>query len=445
MPRRSSRREFLQHTTLTAAAGASLPYWFSGVQTMADDARSPNERPRAGCIGNGGMGRGDGNNVKRYADIVANCDVDREHAEKFKAEIAAGKSEIYEDYRALLDRNDIDVVTISTPDHWHTRIAIAALRSGKDVYCQKPLTLTIAEGKLLRDVVKETGRVLQVGTQQRSEYNNMFLKAVALCHGGRIGKLQRVTVAIGGAPSGGPFPKVAVPQALNWDQWQGQTPAVEYIKERGHRNFRWWYEYSGGKLTDWGAHHVDIAQWGIGMQETGPTKVEVQSAEHPVEFQGGMPTVDDCYNTATTFRIRCEFPNGVEMIIRDRADELGFDNGIMFEGSEGRFFVNRGKLTGEAVDALAQNPIDEATLVALRKGKRIDRHMGNFIECCRDGGLPASDVYTHHRILTTCHLANIAMRLKRNLQWNPETEQIVGDDEANAMQSRDQRKGYEVA
>ncbi|MCY2964392.1 MAG: Gfo/Idh/MocA family oxidoreductase, partial [Planctomycetota bacterium] len=161
---------------------------------MADETKSPNDRPRVGCIGNGGMGRGDASNIKRYGDIIANCDVDRNHAEKLKTEIADGKSEIYGDYRKLLDRKDVDVVTISTPDHWHTRIALAALRAGKDVYCQKPLTLTIDEGKLLCKVVKETGRVLQVGTQQRSEDGHKFLNAVAMVHLGRIGKLKKAIV-----------------------------------------------------------------------------------------------------------------------------------------------------------------------------------------------------------------------------------------------------------
>ena len=437
------RRQFLK-TTAAAAVAAPMPYWAWTQKTMASETQAANDRPRVGCIGNGGMGRGDANNAKRYGDIVANCDVDRSHAERLNTEIAGGKSEIYEDYRKLLDRDDVDIVTISTPDHWHTRIAIDALEAGKNVYCQKPLTLTIDEGKKLRDVVKETGRVLQVGTQQRSENANRFLNAVALCQEGRIGKIKRVTVAIGGAPKSGPFPVKDIPNGLNWERWLGQAPEVDYRTERCHGNFRWWYEYSGGKMTDWGAHHVDIAQWAIGMDESGPDSIEVLNVVHPVEFKDGWPTNDETYNTATNFKVRCMFSNGVEMLIRENAPDLGFDNGIMFEGEKGRFFVNRGKLTGAPVEAMKDQPIDPDVLIKLRKGKRLDNHMGNFIECCRDGGLPVSDVYTHHRALTTCHLANIAMRLGRDLKWNPETEQIVGDDEANAWQSRPQRKGYEV-
>ena len=225
----------------------------------------------------------------------------------------------------------------------------------------------------------------------------------------------------------------------------GQAPLVEYIPERCHNNFRWWYEYSGGKMTDWGAHHVDIAQWGIGMEASGPTSLEVLENVHPVPYEKGWPTIDDSFNAATNFNVKATYPNGVEVFIRDDCKDLGFDNGVMFEGENGRFFVNRGKLTGAPVEELEKNPISEDVFTALRKGKNRDNHMGNFIACVKDRGATQSDVFSHHRILTTCHLANIALRLNRTLKWNPETEQIVGDDEANGWQKREQRKGYEIA
>jgi predicted dehydrogenase len=438
---KATRRDFLRTTAAASAAGWMLPAGFPAARTMADETRAANERPRVGCIGNGGMGKGDARAIKKYGDILAFCDVDRTHAEAARDDekIGAGKGDIYEDYRRLLDRNDIDVVTISTPDHWHTAIAIAALRAGKDVYCQKPLTLTIDEGKKLCAVVKETGRVFQVGTQQRSEDKNRFLTAVAMVREGRLGKIHRVTCAIGDAPSSKTLVKTAPPAGLNWDMWLGQAPQVDYIKERCHGTFRWWYEYSGGKMTDWGAHHVDIAQWAIGKENAGPHRIEVVYAAHPVALRGGFPLVDDRYNTATAFQVRCLYDNGVELLIRDDTE-----NGITFEGANGAFFVSRGKLTGEPVDDLVKNPIPESVIIGLRKGKRIDTHMGNFIECARDRAMPVSDVFSHHRNLTTCHLANIAIRLGRNLRWNPDTEQIVGDDEANAMQRREQRSGYSV-
>lgn len=439
----SSRREFL-HTTSLIAGSTLLPWMQPSARTMAYDSKSPNARPRVGCIGLGGMGRGDASAAKRYGDIVAICDVDSQHAGQANKDIAGNKAQVYEDYRKLLDRKDIDVVTVSTPDHWHTKITVDAMRAGKDVYCQKPLTLTIDEGKLLAKVTKETGRVLQVGTQQRSEDNNMFLKAVAMVQAGRIGTVKRVTCAIGGGPKSGAFPKGKSPSQLNWNLWLGQAPSVDYIKERCHGNFRWWYEYSGGKMTDWGAHHIDIAQWAIRMHESGPASIYIVEAEHPVKLVKGMPAVDDRYNTATKFNIQCRFANGVDIVIRHDAQDLGFDNGILFEGDQGKFFVSRSKLTGEPVDALKANPIDQSVLVKLRKGKRLDSHMGNFFECVRDRATPVSDVWSHHRALSTCHLANIAIRLGRDLKWNPETEQIMDDAEANTWLSRPQRSGFET-
>jgi predicted dehydrogenase len=439
--RKIMRRQFLKSTAAATAGGTLLSSWFSLERTLASEFEAPNERPRVGCIGLGGMGQGDAKAARRYGDIVAICDVDRSHAEAAATNpaIGNGKADVYEDYRKLLDRKDIDLVTISTPDHWHTRIAIAALKAGKDAYCQKPLTLTIDEGKKLCQVVRDTKRVVQVGTQQRSEDGNKFLTAVALVREGRIGKVKKVTCAIGGGDVGGPFKTAMTPATLNWDMWLGQSPKVEYIKERCHGTFRWWYEYSGGKLTDWGAHHVDIAQWAIGMEETGPTSVEVLLGKHPVPFENGFPTVHDKFNTASAFLVRCMFPGGVEIHIRHDTE-----NGIQFEGEKGSFFVSRGRLTGTPVDDLKANPIPEKVLIGLRKGKRLGSHMGNFMECVRDRSIPVSDVFSHHRALTTCHLANIALCLNRKLTWDAANEKIIGDAEANGWQQREQRKGYEI-
>jgi predicted dehydrogenase len=336
------------------------------------------------------------------------------------------------------------VVTIGTPDHWHTKICIDAMTAGKDVYCEKPLTLTVDEGKLLCRAVAQTNRILQVGTQQRSEYDEKFLKAVALVRSGRLGRIRRVTCVIGGAPRGQAFRTAPPPAGLDWDLWLGQAPRVDYIPQRCHATFRWWYEYSGGKMTDWGAHHVDIAQWAIGMDQSGPTSIEVQAAELPVDFRAGMPTVNNSYNTALTFRVRCEFANGVELILRDHARDLGIDNGIRFEGENGTLFVSRTALRGEPVDELARNPLADSVYTALRKGKPSDSHMGNFIACVRDRGQPVSDVVSHHRALSTCHLANIAIRLRRNLRWNPAEERFTDDDEANTFLAREQRRGFEI-
>jgi predicted dehydrogenase len=449
------RRQFLK--TTAALAGAALPYWHTAASRRALGFNLVNNRPTLGCIGTGDRWQGVGPDAMNFADCVAVCDVDAAHAMngRNKAKDVQGQRgggftvDMYEDYRHLLDRNDIDVVTIVTPDHWHSKIAIDAMRAGKDVYCEKPLTLTIHEGKQIRKVLDETKRVFQVGTQQRSEMELRFLKAVAMVKGGRIGKVKKMIVDIGGAPTAFDIPEVPVPKELNWDMWLGQTPMTSYISKdsgqryphsRTHYEFRWWYEYSGGKMTDWGAHHVDIASWAIGMDESGPESIE-GTAEHPCEFQDGYPTKSDCYNTATKFDVTVMCPGGVEMHIVSESQD---GNGILFEGTEGRFFVSRGAMKGKPVEELEKNPITEEELVKLYKGKKPGHHMRNFFECVADRTQPISDVYTHHRAMTTCHLANISIRLGKKLNWDAEKEEITGDAEANKWLQREQRKGYEI-
>lgn len=435
---RHDRRAFLKSSAAMAGAAAATPYFFSGRKPLAAEFAAKNDRPLVGQIGCGGQGNGITNRARRFGDIVAVCDVDAHRAEAAKAKQGEGKAEIFSDYRKLLDRKDIEVVTIGTPDHWHTKIAIEAMKAGKDVYCEKPLTLTIDEGKLICKVVKDTGRVFQVGTQQRSQDGSRFLTAIALAQHGRLGKIKAVTCSIGGAPASGPLKKETPPDHLDWEKWLGQAPLVDYIPRRCHYEFRWWYEYSGGKMTDWGAHHVDIATWLIGEDHSGPISVAGE-ATHPVPFENGYPTLDNQYNTATAFKVTCKYKSGVEVIIRH-----DMQNGILVEGEDGRIFVSRGALKGKPVEDLKDNPLPEDAITKLYKGKEPGDHMGNFFACLKTREQPISDVFTHHRAMTTCHLANIAIRLGRALKWNSETEQIEGDDEANAWQKRTQRKGYEI-
>jgi predicted dehydrogenase len=456
MPQRVARRDFLK--TTAALAGASLPYWFTSTQNRALGYNLVNGRPRLGCIGVGDRWRGGIiQGALGHSDCLAVCDADSEHMGSGRDLVTDihkqhGKDlvpEMFEDYRKVLDRNDIDVVTIVTPDHWHSKIAIEAMRAGKDVYCEKPLTLTIHEGKQIRKVLQETKRVFQVGTQQRSEMGLNFLKAVAMIKDGRIGKVQKVICDIGGAPSANDIPIAEVPKELNWDLWLGQAPMVEYRSRssggryphsRVHYEFRWWYEYSGGKMTDWGAHHVDIASWAIGIDETGPLSLEGW-AKHPCDYKDGWPQKDDCYNAATEFDVTVMCPGDIELhIVSDSKD----GNGILFEGTEGRFHVSRGAMKGRPVEDLNSNPISEDRLMQLYKGKKPGNHMANFFECIADRTDPISDVYSHHRAMTTCHLANIAIRLGRKIRWDSEQEQIVDDAAANQWLSREQRKGYEI-
>jgi predicted dehydrogenase len=290
-------------------------------------------------------------------------------------------------------------------------------------------------------VVEETGRVLQVGSWQRSDHR--FRLAVEMVHQGRIGKLQRVDVVLGKNKTGGPFAPGDPPRYLNWELWQGQTPDVPYIEERCHYTFRWWYEYSGGQMTDWGAHHLDIAQWGIGSL--------------PVEIEGKatFPDVPDGYNVALDFFARYKYANGVEMNVYDNPDNVVGRNGVMFTGTEGRVFVNRGTIAGKPVEDLADNPLprDRFKLYDFdnldrpeRVGKldAIVNHMGNFFDCVRSRKVPISDVLSQHHSVTTCHLGNISMRLGRKLTWDPQKGSFVGDDKADTWLSRTQRSPYEI-
>lgn len=434
-----NRRTFLKHTAQAATYGAVAPYFFTTAAFGQQQPQAKNDRLRIGSIGMRYQGSVIAEQAQAFGDIVAIADVDRQIAEKARQQFG-GKAELYEDYRKMLDRADIDVITIGAPDHWHTKMVIDACRAGKDVYCEKPLTLTIKEGQQLTQVVKETNRVVQVGNWQRSDHR--FRLACEMIQQGRIGKLHRVTVVLGKNEQGGPFAIESPPPHLNWDLWQGQTPDVPYIKERSHYTFRWWYEYSGGQMTDWGAHHIDIAQWGAGKQRTCPTTIETKAQ---------FPKVENGYNVATDFEARYVYADGLELIVKDQGR-----NGVLFEGDAGRIFVNRGTIAGAAVDQLKEKPLPRESFVLyphdnLNRPKRmgkieaITNHMGNFYDCVYSRGMPISDVFYQHRSTTVCHLGNISMRLGRKLTWDPVSEKFAGDEEANRWLSRPQRKGFETS
>ena len=453
---KQSRRKMLKSSLAWSGAAVVL-----GQSQRALGFLAANERPRMAAVGTGSRwcqkatglngGYGSAPDMRKYGDYIAVCDADTH-----RRELAAGlvkdwsgiDASIAADYREIIDRDDIDIVHISTPDHWHAKIAIEAMLSGKDVYCEKPMTLTIEEGKKMVEVCRQTGRIVQIGTQQRS--NQLFLRAIAMIRDGRIGKLQKATCRIGGAPTSPSLPKAEPPKNLDWNQWQGPVPEVAFrLKEgnrnetkswsRGHYEFRWWYEYSGGKLTDWGAHHVDIATWAMDKTETGPIYINPALAKHPVQFVDGFPTDDSQYNTATEFLIQTKFDDGLELEIRHDGG-----NGILFEGTDGRIAVNRGRLTGKPVEELETNPLPDGALEKVYKNRSLTNHFANFFEAARDRTEPISDVFSHHRALTTCHLAAIAARLGRSFTWDPTKEQITNDEAANRFLSRDYRSGFEI-
>jgi myo-inositol 2-dehydrogenase/D-chiro-inositol 1-dehydrogenase len=433
MSSHSTRRDFL--STSAIAAGLFAGTGPSALAVASPKPRAKVERLAVGSIGLRYQGTVIANKAAMYGDIVAVCDVDKNVRDPVKSAFGSTPRD-FENYQDLLQRKDIDIVTIGTPDHWHTKMLIDACRAGKDVYCEKPLTLTIDEGKILRDVVKETGRIVQVGSWQRSDHR--FRQAVEMVRQGRIGQLQKVEIVLGKNVVGGPFEQRRVPGKFNWNLWQGQTPDVPYLEERSHYTFRWWYEYSGGQMTDWGAHHIDIAQWAINS--------------HPVEISGTAkyPNVKDGFNVAIDYNVAYKYANGVEMTVADTGR-----NGIMFTGDTGRIFVNRGDLQGKPVEDLATNPLSRETWNVYdydnlerpeRAGKldAIINHMGNFFDCVESRKMPVSDVESQHRSVSTCHLGNIAMRVGRTLKWDPEAETFPNDAEANAHLKREQRQGFET-
>ncbi len=438
----TTRRNFLKKSAVAGAAAGAVPYFRWSESAFAND--SANDRPRIGCVGVGSMGSGDARGHASFGDVLAVCDVDAGRAENAKnaGNIGKGKADAYTDYRKLLDRDDLDVISVVTPDHWHIKIAVEALESGRHVFSQKPLTLTLEENQLIRNACKKhKDKVFFIGTQQRSD-GGKFLRAVNMVQKGLLGDIKKITVGINGGPRGGPFRKEQPPESLDWDMWLGQAPKVEYIKERCHYQFRWWYEYSGGKFTDWGAHHVDIATWAIehDKQGMGPIEIDGSDANHPVDFENGYPTVDDCYNTAHDYAVKCRFANGIEMTIDSRSE-----NGILFEGTKGRIFVNRGKITGKPIEEnWDEGKYTDEDRVALYKGKPHEGHKNNFYRCIREGGLPVSDVYSHVMALNTCHLAAIAARLKRTIKWDPQAEKIVDDPLAASFFGRERRKGFDI-
>lgn len=451
-----SRRRFVQQAALWS--GAAI--WTRPL-VRAAGFESANERPRIAAVGTGSRWDhratglqgtyGSGKEFPRFGDVVAVCDADADRQERAAALVKdwCGQSpDALSAYRAIIDRDDIDIVHISTPDHWHAKIAIEAMLSGKDVYCEKPMTLTIAEGQQMCDVCRQTGKIVQVGTQQRSDGN--FLKAIAMIRDGRVGKLKHVTCSLGGSPTSPKIPVAAPPANLDWNQWLGPAPEVPYRHlpgdygetkswSRCHYEFRWWYEYSGGKFTDWGAHHVDIATWAMDKPERGPVKIDPVMVKHPVSFENGYPTADDQFNTATEFLIDATYDDGTKLTIRH-----DLDNGILFEGTEGRIFINRGRLAGKPVEELSGNPLPPGAIEKVYKDRPVTGHVQNFFEAVVDRREPVSDVFSHHRGLTTCHLAAISARLGRKLNWDPKAERIVGDEQAQALIQREKRAGFEI-
>jgi predicted dehydrogenase len=357
--------------------------------------------------------------------FVAVCDLDTDHKKKAAKEVGKDCHE-YKDFRELLAKEHLDAVIVGTVDHWHALTSIAAMQTGCDVYCEKPLSLTIEEGKAMVKAARKYNRVFQTGSQQRSDAR--YRLACELVRNGRIGKVHTVEARIGDNPVGGPFKTGPVPELLDWDFWKGPTADVPYVKERCHYEFRWWYDYSGGKLTDWGAHHNDIAQWGLGKDGSGPVSVTatgVKPSDKP-----------NCYNCHPHFAVTYIYADGTHLVTTSDGE-----NGNRFIGDEGWIFVNRERI--EASDKkLLEGPLHgETTRLYVSND-----HMSNFIDGIRTRRRPICDVEVGHRSVTVCHLGAIALRLGIPLDWDPKAEHFVGPraDKGNAMLAREMRSPWHL-
>ncbi|MBL9122104.1 MAG: Gfo/Idh/MocA family oxidoreductase [Planctomycetaceae bacterium] len=415
------RRRFLQQSGGLAAAA-----WLTGSLGAAQRVRgaAPSDQIRIGHIGVGNQG---GNNLKALLQqTVAVCDVDstrlaaaRERVEKANG----GTCAAFSDYRRLLDRPDIDAVVVTVPDHWHAQITVDACRAGKDVYCEKPLSLTIADGRAMVDAARQTSRIVQTGSQQRSDAR--FRLACELVRSGRLGKIHTVRAGIADVNFKGPaVADSAPPPELDYNFWLGPAPDRPYNAKRVHYNFRFFWDYSGGQLTNWGAHNLDIAQWGLGMDESGPAEISGRARYHAQGWYEVPEWSEIVYKYADGVTVLCgqDYPGGTE-----------------FEGPQGKLHVNRKQIRSDPPELLEQALTESDVHLAASAD-----HHANWLDAIRTRQLPICDVAIGHRSATVCHLGNIAIRTGRTIRWDPEREAIVGDDAAQAMVGRPYRSPWSL-
>jgi predicted dehydrogenase len=428
-----SRRKFLTTAAAAALAPAMVP-----ASALGRAQAAPNGKVNVAIIGVGGD-RG-GSHIQAFgrlrdkAHVVAVCDVrtpQRTARARMIDEIYGdtGCAE-YNDFREVLERDDIDAVGIAVPDHWHALIAVAAARAGKHVYLEKPFAYTVREGRAIVDAVNRHGVVLQHGTQQRSMEH--YLRVCELVRNGRLGEIHTIRVGSPYGKRGGSTERVPVPEGLDYDLWLGPAPHVPYTPGRcdGRAGEGWYHirDYSGGWVTAWGSHDIDIAQWGDGTDDSSAVQIE---------GWGQYPT-DGVYDTCWKWHVECRFANGVKLIY---ASEHENAHGVLFEGSEGRIFVQRDQQIVRAEpESLLHQAIgdNDIRLVASTD------HFENFLDAIRDGAPLAAPAEIGHRTTTTCHLCNIAIALKRPLRWDPAHEQFVDDPDADSLLARPMRAPWQL-
>jgi len=421
---KNNRRKFLKQTVASVAGVSIIPHHVLGKGNIA-----PSDRFNVGIIGTGAQSNGLVKRISRIpqARVIAGCDIHQKRLLRFTQLIeeqyekygVKGKAEVHEDYQKLLENPDIDGVVVSTPDHWHAIPAIDAMKAGKHVYCEKPMSHTINEGRMMEKVARKYNRVLQTGSMQRSRAD--FRKACELVRNGYLGKIEKVWVEVGNPSAPCDLPYEPTPDYLNWERWLGPAPLRSYhkiiVEADWFPNWRWYREYGGGILSDWGAHMFDIVQWALGMDHSGPVKYEA-----PIE-----PTASR--------GLKMHYENGIQV------EHLNFGRGfgVRFFGSEGTMDISRGyfETSDKELVAIELKSTDERLYVS-------ESHETDWITASKNGSKPICDVEIGHRTATICHIANLAYEFRRPLQWDPAKEEFIDDFEANLRRGKQYRKPYNL-
>jgi predicted dehydrogenase len=426
---KTTRREFMAHSGValgSAALAAALAEEQRLYGQTAELPRAnPAERIRIGHIGVRNQGR---NNLRAHLrNTVAVCDVDSNVLGEARETVlkANGQCAAYDDYRRLLDDKNVDAVVITTPDHWHALIAITAAQAGKHVYCEKPLSLTIAEGRAMVRAARRHRVVMQTGSQQRSD--DRFRLACELVRNGRLGRIETVRVGLPAVNFTGPaVPDSQPPANLDYDFWLGPAPQRPYNEKRVHYLFRFFWDYSGGQLTNFGAHHLDIVQWALGMDNAGPTSCEGTARFHKQNW----------YEVPEWFELTYTYPGNIRVLC---GQANGYRGGVLFQGTRGNLYVTRGRIESDPPELVKQPLANKDTRLPVSSN-----HHANWLDAIRNGRLPICDAEIGHRSATVCHLGAIAIRSGRRVQWDPTKEIVIGDEQQAAMVQRPYRAPWRL-
>ncbi len=429
-----SRRRFLRRSATLAITGAAAPYIIPRHVLAAEGQPGANDRIGLGGIGIGRQGSGVIRGASGHGRVVAIADVNLPRAHQTAERFGGAKA--YQNYHKLLEHKDIDAIVTATPDHWRALVCIHACQAGKDIYAEKPMTLTIREGRLMVQAVRKYNRVFQTGSQQRSQAQNRF--GCELIRNGRIGKIHTVIGANYPSPWECGFAGQPVPQGLDWDMWCGPTPVVPYHADlyspRARPGWISFRPYSGGEMTGWGAHGLDQVQWALGMDETGPVEIWTEGPKYDPPTYTEPESRGRGEKACRSPMIFYRYANGVTFKL-----DNGNPGGAIFIGDKGKIEVFRGRVTSNPAEVV-QEPTKDSEIHLYKS----DNHIQNWIDCIRSREKPVADVEIGHRSTSIAHLGNIARWLGRRLKWDPQKEIFPGDDEANKYLDRPRRKGYEL-